>query len=224
MPGQLWPGWARQRVFAYPNGQPQDFDGSKEKRYGSMVFTVFSTIVGINNPNTDWSEIRPWPYGTGIDLAGYSILHERSGQRHYPDHLQSGGGGLPARGQSVLAQSHREVEVIVVDDGSEDAARETIEDLTPVWFYLRQENAGVVAARNRGWRQLKENSSPFWTAMTSFCPGSWKPNWRLCAFTHRLEWYWTDMVAVNAEGREFIRNISLRCIAPTVISIAGALA
>lgn len=58
-------------LFAYPNGQPQDFDVEVKKtlwKYG--FFTVFSTIVGINNPNTDWSEIRRLgPYGTGIDLA-----------------------------------------------------------------------------------------------------------------------------------------------------------
>lgn len=54
---------------------------------------------------------------------------------------------------TALGQSHRHLEVIVVDDGSEDAtgaivARRAEED--PRLRYIRQPNGGVAAARNRG--------------------------------------------------------------------------
>jgi glycosyltransferase involved in cell wall biosynthesis len=54
---------------------------------------------------------------------------------------------------SALGQSHRHLEVIVVDDGSHDAtgaavARLAVEDCR--LRYIRQPNRGVAAARNRG--------------------------------------------------------------------------
>ncbi len=50
--------------------------------------------------------------------------------------------------ESVLAQTHRPVETIVVDDGSTDRSAE-IAGSYPV-TYLDQRNSGVAAARNRG--------------------------------------------------------------------------
>lgn len=104
--------------------------------------------------------------------------------------------------ESVLAQSHREVEVIVVDDGSEDATRETIEGLNSRVVYLRQENAGVVAARNRGLAAAQGEFIAFLDSDDLFLP--WKLEAQLAAlrFYPQAGMVWTDMVAVNAEGRE----------------------
>ncbi|SRR5579884_244097 len=52
---------------------------------------------------------------------------------------------------SVLAQSHANKEVIVVDDGSTDNSAE-IATRYPSVRYIRQRNAGVAAARNTGLR------------------------------------------------------------------------
>jgi len=55
--------------------------------------------------------------------------------------------------RSALAQTHRPIEVIIVDDGSTDATPELGEKLArelPTVRYLRQENAGLSAARNTG--------------------------------------------------------------------------
>lgn len=51
---------------------------------------------------------------------------------------------------SVLAQRHRPLEVIVVDDGSSDATRTIVESFGPPVRYLRQAHAGAPAARNHG--------------------------------------------------------------------------
>ena len=51
---------------------------------------------------------------------------------------------------SVLNQSHQDFELIIVDDGSDDNTAEVIESYSSDIVYLRQENSGPAAARNRG--------------------------------------------------------------------------
>ncbi len=51
---------------------------------------------------------------------------------------------------SVLMQSHRDWELIVVDDGSTDGTRARIEALDPRIRYIEQSNQGVYVARNTG--------------------------------------------------------------------------
>jgi glycosyltransferase involved in cell wall biosynthesis len=57
---------------------------------------------------------------------------------------------LPEAVESILAQAHRNWEVIVVDDGSTDDTEAVVRGLPLPVRYLRQENRGPAAARNRG--------------------------------------------------------------------------
>ena len=69
------------------------------------------------------------------------------------------GAFLPAAVDSALAQEGGEPRVIVVDDGSTDAAtRGALEHLPPQVHLLRQSNAGVAAARNAA---LAQAQTPF---------------------------------------------------------------
>ncbi len=62
---------------------------------------------------------------------------------------------LPRALDSVLAQSHAVLETLVIDDGSSDDTPELMAKHYPQCIYLRQENRGVSAARNRGIREAR---------------------------------------------------------------------
>lgn len=62
-------------------------------------------------------------------------------------------GQVPAAVRCVLAQTHAPHEVIVVDDGSTDGTAEALAPLMDRIRYIKTENRGVSAARNRGIRE-----------------------------------------------------------------------
>lgn len=60
------------------------------------------------------------------------------------------GSYLPKALASCLGQTYKNVEIIVVDDGSTDDTREVIEGFVDRVHYVHQVNSGVSAARNKG--------------------------------------------------------------------------
>jgi len=54
--------------------------------------------------------------------------------------------------KSALTQTYENIEIIIVDDGSTDKTRETVERYHSKVQYIYQENEGVSSARNNGIR------------------------------------------------------------------------
>ena len=113
---------------------------------------------------------------------------------------------LPRTVGSALAQTYRELEVIVVDDGSTDETHEQVRRLAARdsrvrYFY--QENRGVSAARNRGMGEARGRYVAFLDSDDFWKP--WKLQVQVSCMRHRpdVSMVWTDMEAVNAEGHVF---------------------
>ena len=105
---------------------------------------------------------------------------------------------------SALGQSHSNVEVILVDDGSTDRTRALIEETyrdESRLRYFQQKNAGVSAARNRG---LAEVRGEFVGLLDS--DDAWLP-WKIALQLECLRrvpgagMVWSDMVAVDERAK-----------------------
>ncbi|MCG7921948.1 MAG: glycosyltransferase [Candidatus Thiodiazotropha lotti] len=77
---------------------------------------------------------------------------------------------LPRALDSVFAQTHPPLEVIVIDDGSEDETKTVVERDYPDVIYLSQANSGVSHARNTGIQHAKGE----WLALLD-SDDSWLP-------------------------------------------------
>lgn len=78
---------------------------------------------------------------------------------------------LAAAIDSVLAQSVDDLEVLVVDDGSTDATPVLAREYGPPVKHLRQDNAGVSVARNRGIAESRAPYVAFLDADDTWLPG-----------------------------------------------------
>jgi GT2 family glycosyltransferase len=68
---------------------------------------------------------------------------------------------LPNAIASVLAQRHQNLEIIVVDDGSQDETREVVTSFGDLVHYVYQRNGGVGSARNTGIRHATQEFVAF---------------------------------------------------------------
>lgn len=72
--------------------------------------------------------------------------------------------------ESVLAQTWRDFEILVVDDGSTDETEQVMRRYEPPVRYIRQANGGVAVARNRGIRESRGRYIAFLDADDTWLP------------------------------------------------------
>jgi glycosyltransferase involved in cell wall biosynthesis len=81
--------------------------------------------------------------------------------------------------KSVLAQTWRELEIIVVDDGSSDGSADLVRSQFPSVTLIQQVNRGVAAARNKGIANATGDWIAFIDADDIWLPGKLETQWRL---------------------------------------------
>jgi len=104
---------------------------------------------------------------------------------------------------SALAQTHADVEIIVVDDGSTDDTRAVVLDTyraEPRVRYAHQPNRGVSAARNHGIRLVRGAYAALLDSDDAWEP--WKLELQLACLRAFPDagMVWTDMLAVSPGG------------------------
>lgn len=90
---------------------------------------------------------------------------------------------------SALAQTARPLEVIVVDDGSADGTGEIAAAMGPLVRVVRQENAGLPAARNAGIRHARGEFIALLDGDDQWRPGHLEAAMRVFAQRPSLQWY-----------------------------------
>jgi len=102
---------------------------------------------------------------------------------------------------SVLAQTYKDYEIIVVDDGSTDNTREIMEsNYKNEVRYFYQENTGAPAARNKGIRASKGEYLAFLDADDYFEPQSLEKKVSLLETNKDIGWVYSDWDYLDIQG------------------------
>ena len=106
---------------------------------------------------------------------------------------------------SALSQTYRNLEIVVVDDGSTDTTEELMTTLGRRDVrvrYIKQANKGVAAARNTGFGYCTGDFVALLDSDDVWRP--WKIELQLACMTRfpDVGMTWTDMQAIDADGRE----------------------
>jgi len=101
--------------------------------------------------------------------------------------------------ESILAQNHKSVEIIVVDDGSTDNTKKVAWGFEKV-RYVYQANQGLSAARNTGITASTGNYIIFTDADDWFLPGALETNLKLLQQNPRAAFVSGGHIKVNARG------------------------
>jgi glycosyltransferase involved in cell wall biosynthesis len=104
--------------------------------------------------------------------------------------------------ESALGQGREGAEVIVVDDGSTDDTPSVLASFAGRARVLRQENAGVAAARNRGIEEAHGEWIAFLDADDRFRPGHLDRLDRAAREHSEAGLIYTDAMMVDEAGRE----------------------
>jgi glycosyltransferase involved in cell wall biosynthesis len=118
--------------------------------------------------------------------------------------------------ESVLAQSHRELEVIVVDDGSTDdtaAVIATLQRQDSRVASLHQRNGGVAAARNRALDRAHGDLIAFLDSDDRWSPDKLRFQLACLERVPGVGMIWTDMIGIDPGGH-VIPGYSLQSLLP----------
>lgn len=110
---------------------------------------------------------------------------------------------------SALAQTHTELEIVVIDDGSSDGTEELMARRyggEPRVRYIRQANTGVTGARNHGLREARGDYVAFLDSDDLWLPWKLTAQLRCLAALPEAGMVWTDMDAMGTDGSVVARR------------------
>lgn len=108
---------------------------------------------------------------------------------------------LPGAIESALAQTHRDREIIVVDDGSSDETPAVARAYGDRVAYHRQDNRGAAAARNRGMELARGEFIAFLDADDVWFPTKLEEELGLLARNPALGAVYTDCFSIDSAGK-----------------------
>jgi hypothetical protein len=177
-------------LFAYPNGKPDvDYRAADAEIIRGLDFdAAVTTAWGVADVQCDRMQLPRFTPGIEPACAlvqdssrtcGKARAGERNRGRIDPmtDSISviipcfNAEPYLAAAIRSVQAQDWRDLEIVVVDDGSSDRSAELVRDTFPEVTLIRQANQGVAAARNTGIRSSRGDWIAFLDADDIWLPG-----------------------------------------------------
>lgn len=102
---------------------------------------------------------------------------------------------------SVLAQSYRNRELIVVDDGSTDTTASVLRKYGDQIHVIRQENAGALAARNSGAKEAEGEYIAFLDQDDSWTPKKLDTQVRVLDTNPSIGLVFGNLVAADRENK-----------------------
>jgi glycosyltransferase involved in cell wall biosynthesis len=121
---------------------------------------------------------------------------------------------LPATVESVLRQTHPADEILIVDDGSRDDTEAVCRAFPAPVRYVRQENAGVSAARNRGVREARGEWVAFLDSDDLWDPAKLEVQLAAHRAAPEAGWSITECVLVDGGGRPVAGGRGLESAVP----------
>src|ERR1051326_446413 len=110
---------------------------------------------------------------------------------------------LAAAIESALQQTHRDVEVVVIDDGSTDDTRQVAERFANRIIYVYQENTGLPGARNRGIRESSGEYLCFLDSDDSYHSEKAQRQAELLDENPEIGFVYCDIITTDEAGQTF---------------------
>ncbi len=116
---------------------------------------------------------------------------------------------LPDALHSVLQQTLPAEEILVIDDGSTDSTADVATAFGPPVRWIRQENAGVAAARNRGMRESHGRYIAFLDSDDMWAPDFLSAHLEVLRLKSEVGWSCTGLRAIDASGTPLVNHRGL---------------
>jgi glycosyltransferase involved in cell wall biosynthesis len=108
--------------------------------------------------------------------------------------------------QSVLEQTYKDFEIIVVDDGSIDSTRNVVAEYSEKVRYIYQNNAGPAAARNTALKAAKGRWIAFLDSDDQWLAGKLEKQMRLLDANPHLKWCCTNRFQTDGIQKTEVGN------------------